>query len=114
MGRGGQGTRSKAQGREDWTWNFGLGRRRKALQKEEPLVRKTVLGRGRAREGTGRLAREEADSLFWTVFLGEHSVLYMGLLGTEKGWERHFSVKWFEAVHSSALTSSVSHSQRRC
>ena len=51
MGRGGQGTRSKAQGREDWTWNFGLGRRRKALQKEEPLVRKTVFGEG---QGQGR------------------------------------------------------------
>lgn len=37
------------------------------------------------RVGTERLMREEADLLFWNVFLGRHPVFPRGILGTGKG-----------------------------
>lgn len=51
-----------------------------------------------------RWVGKKADRLFWNVFLG-HSVSHRGLLGTGKGWDPPFSVKWFEAIHSYASTS---------
>lgn len=57
------------------------------------------------REGTGKLAREAADSFFWNGFLGGCSVLTGDCWAWGRGWDPRFSMKWFEAIHNSASTS---------